>query len=61
MAVCYFNSDYKKRYTCIYTVTPRNIEVTVDYDVLDEIPSENGMQVISSNTEFIFVKVICNF
>lgn len=52
MAVCYFNSDYKKRYTCIYTVTPRNIEVTVDYDVLDEIPSENGMQVISSNTEY---------
>ena len=33
MAVCFFNDDYKNRYSCEYTIKQNGIEVIVDYEM----------------------------
>lgn len=52
MAVCYFNNDYKKRFNCEYDQNEKGIEVIVDYEISDEIPSVNGVKSFGINTEF---------
>lgn len=52
MAVCYFNDDYKKRFNCEYELNGKGIEVIVDYEINDEIPSVNGVKSFGKDTEF---------
>lgn len=52
MAVCFFTNDYDTRYNCEYEVKGKGIEVTVDYDINDEIPLINGIRTYGSNTKF---------
>ena len=44
MAVCYFNDYYQKRFNCEYEQNEKGIEVIVDYEINDEIPSVNGVK-----------------
>lgn len=52
MAVCYFNDDYKKKFNCEYEQNEKGIEVIVDYEINDEIPSVNGVKSFGKDTEF---------
>lgn len=52
MAVCYFDDKYEEKYNCLYEVKDNVIEVTVDYNIMDEIPAINGIRSYGSNTEF---------
>ena len=52
MPVCYFNKKYEKEYDCQYEIKDDEIEVIVKYDIMDEIPSVNGMRSFGSNTQF---------
>lgn len=52
MAVCYFYDKYEEKYNCLYEVKDNVIEVTVDYNIMDEIPAINGIRSYGSNTEF---------
>lgn len=52
MAVCYFNDDYEKRYNCEYEKKENGIEVIVDYEIDDEIPSVNGIKSFGTDTKF---------
>lgn len=51
MAVCYFDYNYKTKYNCEYEKTDDGIEVTLDYDVMEEIPTVNGVRSFGKNTE----------
>ena len=52
MPVCYFNADYDTKYRCDYKVNDSSIEITVDYDIEDEIEAVNGVKVFGSNTVY---------
>lgn len=52
MPVCYFNSDFTKKYDCEYEIKDGTIEVIVDYDVMDEVETVNGVKLFGGNTEF---------
>lgn len=52
MSVCYFNSEYDKKYDCEYQINDGTIEVIVDYDIMDEIEAVNGVKVYGIHTEF---------
>ena len=52
MSVCYFDDKYDDKYDCQYEVKKDGIEVTVDYDIDEEIPAINGARTFGSNTEF---------
>ncbi len=44
MAVCYFDDKYEEKYNWLYEVKDNVIEVTVDYNIMDEIPAINGIR-----------------
>lgn len=49
MAVCFFNNDLSKRYRCTYSFDDDAVlSVSVEYDVIEEIPSDNGVRFIGS-------------
>lgn len=52
MAVCYFNDDYQKKFICEYEQNENGIEVIIDYKIIDEIPSVNGVKKIGNCTKF---------
>lgn len=52
MAVCYFTKDYETKYNCEYEEKENGIEVIVDYEINDEIPSINGVRTFGTNTKF---------
>lgn len=53
MAVCFFNNDYKSKYSCEYEIKKNGIEVRIDYDIDDEIePDSNGIKSYGVNTKF---------
>lgn len=53
MAVCFFNDDYKNRYSCEYTIKQNGIEVIIDYEIDQEIESDaNGIKSFGINTKF---------
>ncbi len=49
MAVCFFNNDLNSRYRCTYFIENDFFRVSVEYDIFDEIPSENGVRSIGNN------------
>ena len=53
MAVCYFSRDYKKKYNCEYEIKDKIFEVIIDYDIMDEVESVNGIKAFGNDTEFI--------
>lgn len=52
MPVCYFNANYDKKLTCEYEILDDSIEISVEYDIVDEVPVINGMRVLGGNAEF---------
>lgn len=52
MAVCYFNKKYDKKYSCKYEIKEDGIEVVVDYNIIDEIPINDGVRAFGESTEF---------
>lgn len=52
MPICYFNNDYDKKYKCSYVEKGEELEIKVDYNIEEEIPIENGMQILCANTNF---------
>jgi len=52
MAICYLNSDYNNKYSCNYEIHDSGIDVTVDYDITDEIKAIDGVKAFGNNTEF---------
>lgn len=52
MAVCYFNSDFKKKYDCEYEIENGSIKIIVEYDIMDEIEAVNGVKTYGGSTEF---------
>lgn len=53
MAKCFFNNDDSKVYDCEYTIKDFGIEVSVDYDINDEIiPDGCGVRTLLANTSF---------
>lgn len=52
MPVCFFDDDYNRKYNCEYEIVDNFIEVTVDYDIGDEIEGINGVKVFGNNTEY---------
>lgn len=52
MAVCFFNGDYKRKFSCEYEKKDNGIEVIVDYEILDEIPETNGSKLYTKDIEF---------
>lgn len=52
MPICYFNTNYDDKLSCDYEIKDDGIEVSVGYDIMDEIPFVNGMRVYGGNTEF---------
>lgn len=52
MAVCFFNNDYDTKYRCEYEVKDKGIEVNVEYDIIDEIESVNGVKTFGKDTTF---------
>ena len=52
MPICYFNDDYDKKYKCSYVEKGEELEIKVDYNIEEEIPIENGMQILCANTNF---------
>ena len=52
MAVCYFNKKYDKKYSCKYEIKEDGIEVVIDYNIIDEIPINDGVRAFGESTEF---------
>lgn len=52
MPVCYFNLNYAEIHRCDYVITDDGIEISVEYDIMNEVPSVNGMRVFGGNTKF---------
>lgn len=52
MAVCYFDSEYNKKYKCTYEIKDSIIEVEVEYDISEEIEVVNGVKCFGVNTEY---------
>lgn len=52
MAICFFNTEYDKKYDCEYEINKDGISLTVNYDVHEEIPAVNGVRTFGANTEF---------
>lgn len=52
MPVCFFNSDYKTKYSCEYEIKDGTIEIAVDYNISNEIEPINGMIMFGGNTKF---------
>ncbi len=49
MAVCFFNNNLSKSYRCTYSFDEdAELSVNVEYDVVEEIPSENGVRFVGS-------------
>ena len=49
MATCYFDSDLKKSYRCEYNIKDNSVNVTIDYDIHDELKKEKI--IISNNMD----------
>jgi|GEM_PF-881702 len=52
MAVCFFNKDFGNRMQCEYEEKDNEIRVIVDYEIDDEIESNNGIRSFGINTKF---------
>lgn len=53
MSVCYLNANYKKQYNCEYNIiNTGSIEVTIDYDIEDEIEAIDGLKILGNNTKY---------
>lgn len=49
MAVCYINNDFSKCYRCTYSFDDDEVlSVEVEYDIVEEIPSINGVRFVGS-------------
>lgn len=48
MAVCYFDTNYDKKYKCTYAIKESIIEVEAEYDSSDEIESVGGVKIWGS-------------
>lgn len=52
MAVCYFDADYSKKYDCSYELENNAVNVSVRYNIINEIEPVNGVRMIGANTEY---------
>lgn len=52
VAICYFNSDFKKNYRCTYEITKDEIVVHIEYNIHEEIRDSNGVIMLGGNTQF---------
>lgn len=49
MAVCFFENDFSKKYRCTYSFGEDEILfVNVEYDIVEEIPSDNGVRLVGA-------------
>lgn len=52
MPVCYFNAEYNAKYNCDYEIKDGTMEIVVDYDIMDEVETVNGVRTYGVNTRF---------
>ena len=52
MSVCFFNDDYKHKYSCEYEIVNHTFSVTVDYAIDDEIEAVNGVKTFGPSTDY---------
>ena len=52
MAVCYIHENYDVPHRCVYCIKKDMIEVDVEYDIGDEIETENGIRILGDSTRF---------
>lgn len=52
MPVCYFNNDYDKSYRCEYDLKSDEFEVSIEYDIEQEVVPVNGVQYFHSITQY---------
>ncbi len=48
MAVCFFDNELSKKYRCTYFEERDYISVSVEYNITEEIPSQNGVRLIGN-------------
>jgi len=52
MPVCYFIPDYEKKYNCEYEIKGNDLEITIDYEIMDEVESIDGVKKLGHGTHF---------
>lgn len=52
MSVCYFNNDFNKSYRCEYNLKSDEFEVSIEYDIKQEVDPVNGVRYFSSTTQY---------
>lgn len=52
MPVCCFDRNYGTKYKCEYEIKDNYVDVTVEYEISDEIEQINGVRAFGANTTF---------
>ncbi len=53
MAKCFFNNNYEKSYDCEYYINDKTLEVHINYDIKEELPSNcMGVSISKLNDKF---------
>lgn len=52
MSICYLNANYDEKFSCEYEITDDHVEISVEYNIMKEVPAVNGVKSFGSNTKF---------